>query len=274
MRKTLCLGASVLAVALAAITPASAADMYRAPQGLDGYKDGPAYVPNTWTGFYIGINGGYGWNAGTVGNNIVDVESGISSDIVTNIPVNAPDPRGGFGGGQIGYNFQRDHIVFGVEADIQGAGIKDKTSSSFRGSQDLNPLTFASKYSLDYFGTVRARLGYAFDRTLVYATGGFAYGGVSYNTAASFQGGFGPAYNLKRDATDTGYVVGGGLERKLSPAWSVKAEYQYINLGTDSASGVYFCCSEFNNTVKFDNAFHTLRVGLNYHVGQTYEPLK
>ncbi len=106
--KSLYLGASMLAVAAAAIVPASAADMYRGEMG--GYKDGPAYAPvATWTGFYAGVNGGYAFDARKEHGGLQD--------------------EGGFGGGQIGYNWQgilHPHIVFGIEADIQGSGIDNK----------------------------------------------------------------------------------------------------------------------------------------------------
>src|SRR5258706_13123413 len=98
----------ISALALGAFS-ANAADMYRAaPAG--GYKDEPVYVANTWTGFYVGVNGGYGWTPS---------DSTFGTDF---------SPSGGFGGGQIGYNWQGafglgSHLVLGVEADIQGAGI-------------------------------------------------------------------------------------------------------------------------------------------------------
>src|SRR5262245_31203276 len=178
----------------------------------------------------------------------------------------AVSPDGGFGGGQIGYNWQgvwHPHLVLGVEADFQGADISDRRTDKFG---DI----LQSK--LDWFGTVRGRLGYAFDRTLVYGTGGFAFGGIEK------LGDFSPfpfADNVaKVDKTATGYVVGGGIEYKVTPAWSVKAEYQYINLGQNDPkfqSGLSF--KRVGNTVD-DDAFHTVRAGINYHFGGGYEPLK
>jgi outer membrane immunogenic protein len=227
-----------------ALASANAADIYSGPTSVGGYKD--SYIPAVWTGWYAGLNGGYGWSEYSnqfafTGTNF----GGIS-------------PEGGFGGGQIGYNWQgiwHPHLVVGIEADIQGGDIEGKavdTAGNF------------FKSNVDYFGTVRGRVGYAVDRTLVYATGGFAYGGVKneINTFSS-------------DKTATGYVVGGGLEYKFSPAWSVKAEYQYINLGKNAPidGGLPINVVDPRVTVT-DDAFHTVRVGLNYHILPTFEPLK
>jgi outer membrane immunogenic protein len=224
--------------ALALSAAANAADIYRA-EGPGGYKDGPVYVPvATWTGFYVGVNGGYGWTS----NNSDDVLS----------------PAGGFGGGQIGYNWQAGshfgipgNLVLGIEADIQGADISDKVSGVAVGLESR----------LNYFGTVRGRLGLAFDRALVYATGGFAYGEVENSFA--FLGTF------KARDTQTGYTLGGGVEYKINSSWSVKGEYQFISLdASDSTLGNL----GFNGGDRSE--FHTIRAGLNYHVGSTYEPLK
>ena len=232
------LGLTLTSALVLAAASANAADIYR-PDAGGGYKDGPAYVPvNTWTGFYIGANGGYGWNA-----------NHNSGDTV--------DPSGGFGGGQIGYNWQGGfgfgpHLVLGVEADIQGADISDSGPVT-------NGLIVAQGTStLNYFGTVRGRIGYAFDRTLVYGTGGFAYGGVENKVA-----GVG-----KSSETQTGYAVGGGIEYKISPAWSLKGEYQFINLDASNTTG------PLGFTGSDSSELHTVRVGVNYHLGGGYEPLK
>lgn len=176
-------------------------------------------------------------------------------------PFHGLSPEGGFGGGQIGYNWQgiwHPHLVLGIEADIQGAGIEDKGTDGV-----LN-----YKSSLDWFGTVRGRIGYAADRALVYFTGGFAYGGVRNSVSNA-----GVDYSFS--GTATGYVLGGGLEYKITPAWSVKAEYQYINLGkNDPVSAGGFAFTSLPTTTLDDDAYHTVRVGLNYHFGQGFEPLK
>ena len=232
-----------------ALGTASAADMYRAPEPLaGGYKDAP--VAQSWAGFYIGVNGGYGW--------------GDHSDkfATTPFPFDGLDPKGGFGGGQIGYNWQgmwHPHLVLGVEADIQGSGIEDKATT--------HGVTFKS--NLDWFGTVRGRLGYTFGSSLVYATGGFAFGGIDNEISST-----GPVIIAKNSRIANGYTVGGGLEYKFTPAWSAKVEYQFIDLGRNDPmlNGGNTCVA---GTVKCeDDAFHTVRAGINYHIRPAYEPLK
>jgi len=235
-----------LVSAVTLISAANAADIYG---GGGGYKDGPAYIANTWTGFYIGANGGYGWSA---------TDHQLADGAFTGL-----SPEGGFGGGQIGYNWQGgfglgSRLVLGVEADIQGSDIGD--SGELRGTH------FRS--NLDYFGTVRGRAGYAFDRSLVYFTGGFAYGGLDKRVDDD-------GNTFKFRDTATGYVLGGGLEHKISPAWSVKGEYQYINLGKNElADSTGFKFSTASGVPAKDDDFHTVRIGLNYHIHQGYDPLK
>ena len=107
-RRVILAGASVIALTAAA----NAADLSQAPSAVS-YKDAPSYGVN-WSGLYVGVNGGYGWDASKIGSRW---GLWVSS------------PEGGFGGGQIGYNVQQGNIVFGVEADFQAADITDSKSS-------------------------------------------------------------------------------------------------------------------------------------------------
>ncbi len=222
-----------------AIISANAADMYRPPEGVS-YKDAPVSAP--WTGPYVGIDGGYAWGG----------DSGVT-------PPRYVDPaftsQGWFGGGLIGYNWQSGRLVYGVEADIQGASIKGAATATSLGG----PAT--AENNLDWFGTARGRIGYAAGAALLYGTGGFAYGGVRDTLTSG-------GASIAHDATATGYAVGGGVEYAFSPSWSGKAEYQYLNLGKDDlalANGA---------TAAFDHDYNTVRLGLNYHVHSGYEPLK
>ena len=214
-----------------ALASANAADIYRAPDG--GYKDGPVYVAVNWSGWYAGANAGYAWSA---------------NDIEVNPALGKLSPSGGFGGGQIGYNWQgilHPHLVLGIEADFEGAGISDSKSYA-----DL-PYSESAKTEIDWFGTVRGRIGYAFDRTLVYGTAGFAYGEVKDSYAVTTVS---SSSSASRTQTQTGWVVGGGVEHKLTPAWSVKAEYQYINLGKDD-----FYYNNAGASSSTDVELHTVR---------------
>jgi outer membrane immunogenic protein len=181
------------AVMLAAA--ANAADVYRSP-AVGGYVP---YAGVNWSGLYVGVNAGGAWN------------STHSDDFV--------DPTGGFGGGQIGYNWQgvwHPNLVLGIEADFQGAGVSDTH-------------IFGDKSELNWFGTVRGRFGYAFGPALLYGTGGFAYGNIRNKIT-------GPG-GLSISETQTGWVVGGGVEYKLAPAWSIKSEYQFLSLDAGDPNG-------------------------------------
>jgi outer membrane immunogenic protein len=261
MQKTL------FAVSVAALfgmgSAASAADVYSGST-----KDGPVplYAPAaSWAGFYIGVNGGYAWaNKDTLDGAAWCCELGFDEQ------TNKLAPAGGFGGGQIGYRLQRDRFVFGVEFDIQGSAIDDKASVSLLEQY----ASVAAKSELDWFGTLRGTLGYSlFDNFLVYATGGFAFGGVKDSLSGADY--FGKTFSVTKDDTATGSVVGGGFEYKITPSISIKTEYQHIDLGKSTLDG--FAGHEWCAVAgfgKFEHVYDTVRVGLNYHFGSTYEPLK
>jgi outer membrane immunogenic protein len=218
----------VSALALSAASQsASAADM--------GVRARPAPVPAmvqqfNWTGFYLGVHGGYG--SGSTDNNIVGL--------------NSPDPTGWFAGGQLGYNWQAPGSpwVFGVEVDSAWANIEDTATTV--GAIRL-------KSDVDYFGTARGRVGYAWDRTLLYATGGLAWADNNVHVSLA------PFGTASDSQTHIGYAVGGGLEYAFAPQWSAKVEYLYLGLGDQT----YFGAPGLN----VDLDVHTVKVGLNYRWG-------
>jgi outer membrane immunogenic protein len=260
---------SVSAMALSA--SANAADIYRAPEGVS-LKDAPVYGP-AWTGFYAGVNGGYGWSADDSNLQARHCDGSFPCGVSDGSGSKAFGADGGFGGGQIGYNWQpatswgyKDgpalgHIVLGVEADLQGAAIDGS------GVLTTAPANVNAKgtNNLDWFGTVRGRLGYAMDSTLIYFTGGLAFGGVKDTLSLS------GASTVSKDSTDTGYVLGGGVEHFFSLRWSGKVEYQYIDLGDDKLST---SATHAGATFDAEHTYNTVRVGLNYHIAPGYEPLK
>ncbi len=249
--KRLALAVSMVAFSAAG---ASAADM--AVKALPPPTITPIF---DWTGFYAGLNGGYGWSNRT--NDTVFVTSATVAPALQTV-----SPSGGFGGGQLGYNFQRGGFVSGVEADLQWAGIKDSSTTLYpTGIGNLVPFTYRASLDLEWFGTVRGRIGYAFDRTLVYVTGGLAYGQVAYSASYFFNT---PNIALpNRRNVDAGWVIGGGVEHKFTPNWSVKGEYQYMDLGSRSVSGVFPLTPQFFASTNYAERFSTVRVGLNYRFG-------
>ena len=144
------------------------------------------------------------------------------------------DKLDGFiGGGQIGYNWQTDHWVFGIEADFQGSAQKADGGfvlAPIVGAAVFPGLTVAYTDKLEWFGTVRGRVGYAFDRWLPYVTGGWAYGhGTISGTGTTTPAGTVLAFSASQDYS--GWTVGGGVEWAFMDHWSAKAEYLYIDFG-------------------------------------------
>jgi outer membrane immunogenic protein len=298
MKYALRASARIFAFIAAGVGPALAADTYRAPESTGGYKEAP-YV-QTWTGFYLGVNGGYGWSAnnskvGATGDD--NSANGDAPNTTDPGPFFASDPerfeqKGGFAGVQVGYNWQRGRWVYGLEADFQGAGIEGKKTATadadLFGAHTFDVHTTAeAKSRMDWFGTVRGRLGYAFDHTLLYATGGLAYGGVkdrlnlTFNDIGDGNGTF--STTARKEDARAGFVVGGGAEYALSPAWSVKGEYQFMDLGRSKLSATLTDnagtpqnpdINTGTGSLNADHTYHTVRIGLNYHILPGYEPLK
>jgi outer membrane immunogenic protein len=248
-----------LASSAVLISSAYAADMSAAPEG--GYKDyGPGVM---WSGFYIGANGGYAWQDSTSSITVFN----NAGTVITTKGFNA---EGGFGGGQVGRNWQYGALVLGVEADIQGSGISDSFNNRLiDGAGDrLNAHT-----SLDFFGTVRGRAGYAFNQFFVYGTAGLAYGGLTNHL---FVFGGGASADLKQSVTEIGVAVGGGVEYAINPRWSVKAEYQFLDFshGEAFSAAVVPANGVIIHSNGIGHEFNTARIGVNYHIGSIYEPLK
>ncbi|GJD58172.1 outer membrane protein [Methylobacterium dankookense] len=208
----------------------------------------PSLPVFTWTGFYAGVNAGYGFRGG--GSGFTDPTYGA---------VTGGGSRGGFaGGGQIGYNYQLtpgSGWVVGVETDIQGTAFA-KAEAAYLGTTPY----YSVRPSLDYFGTVRGRIGYAFDRVLVYGTGGFAYGGGS-------RSGYAASYpNTLPDSFRTGYAVGGGVEYAFTEKLSAKVEALYVSLRRGFTGATVYDASvpAYYGGGRDPGDFGLVRAGLNY----------
>ncbi|EJN13988.1 opacity protein [Bradyrhizobium sp. YR681] len=223
-----------------------------------------AVDPGTnWSGFYAGLNIGYGWGRSATTADFIDSGGGaLLSSSAGKFALN-----GASGGGQIGYNWQREMFVVGLEADFQGSGQKGSFAALCAGAPDgvqdgictpghrgdntfdpALPVTFNLTQKLDWFGTVRGRLGIAVTpRVLLYGTGGLAYGRVSTSGSVSainvggFPGADGGTFtpvtaSFGSSTTKLGWSAGAGIEGAFADNWSARLEYLYVDLGTVSGS--------------------------------------
>ncbi len=238
-----------LVSAIALITSANAADL-SLPGG--SYKDGPGY---DWTFLYGGLHVGGAW----ANFSAVDVDGYVSPGATT-----AVDSSGIFGGAQVGKNFQRGQVVFGLEGDVGGLDLNVKKSVGSDANAELDAGVYAD---------VTGRLGYLFaPNLLAYAKGGFAvYSGTfSVDTAA---------YGASTQSnTFIGWTAGGGLEYAVRPNWTIKAEYQFFDFG-DQTVGLNDAAQDLNNGDGYrfnakDLTANVISVGLNYRFSQASEPLK
>ncbi len=216
--------ASVGAVALAG--SAVAADLpSRAPP--------PVYVPPvpifTWTGVYLGGQIGYAW-----GNNNI-----TWGDTYGNWGSFNEQGNGVIGGAHVGYNLQLGQWVVGLEGDVDGSSISHNNNTQSFYAPYVGAYVTGVNYttSAGVQGSIRGRVGVAWDRVLLYGTGGVAFAGVNANintpgfvygtsNAYSFGGGYDSA-----SSTRVGWTVGGGIEYAVTNNWSVRAEYRYADFG-------------------------------------------
>lgn len=264
--------AAGLALALVAGS-ALAADLpsYKAP------PPPPPPPPFTWTGLYGGVNVGYGFGAG-------DYETGAY--IYPGFPnggawSGSQNITGALGGGQLGFNYQfSPWLVVGLEADIQAADLNGQRSYLGPGfGPPVNLTAVNSAKSVDWFGTVRGRLGFvlpSWPNSMVYGTGGFAYGGLDHSVSvANFFPTAAAASNGRSLFSDTatGWTAGGGVEWTplMFSAWSFKLEYLYTDLGRLNQTvfgpnffGAAFAVPFFGEHTT-STRWHTIRAGVNWH---------
>ena len=217
---------SVVAALVATTFAAQAADL-RTPN----YKS-PAYAPTyySWTGFYVGLNGGYGFGKSSISSPTL----GSTGDF---------NVKGAQFGGTLGYNLQTGSWVWGLEGDLDYSAMKGSSSTN------CAPACTASN---TWMGTARARLGYAgWDRWLPYITGGAAFGNVKFEQAG-----------IADSKTKIGYTAGLGLEYAFLANWSAKAEYLYVDLGT-AVCATPACNPTEDVSTKFKA--NIIRIGVNYH---------
>jgi outer membrane immunogenic protein len=207
-----------------------------------GMKDaGPYERPFSWTGLYVGVTAGGAQGetrfADSAASNPFDIDG-----------INA--------GTTIGYNLQlHRNLVVGVEADFSFSHISGSFGPGELGQpngDEFSCVPGACTTDVNWFGTVRGRIGYAVNSVLIYGTGGLAYGRVKsqIETNSFFQA---------RD-TNVGWTAGGGVEYPFAPGWSAKVEYLHVDLGSTEKHGVV----NFKSDVEFD----VVRAGLNYRFGK------
>lgn len=221
------LGLGMLALAV----PALAADLPLKAPALRAVYD--------WTGFYIGGHFGYGGGSLGPNTNPLPLEGVFLPHSVTGV----------MGGYQVGYNRQlSNNVVLGVEADATFPAPVDQAAMA-----RLPPAPYNT--SIDYIGTARGRIGYAFGPWMPYVTGGFAWGhpNVAFNDGS---GAIVRHYQF-------GWTAGLGLEFAVSGNWSAKLEYNHVEL-----SRQLYDLSGFGlANVNVDPRINLARIGLNYHFG-------
>lgn len=228
-------------------------------------RKAPAYTPPppvfSWTGFYVGLNAGWGWSHGGDPTTCFNSATGNSAGCAI-VPDSGLNADGFIGGGQLGYNYQVGTWVFGIEADFQGADIKDTlTVANLAGAPVAFNYTASQK--MNWFGTVRPRVGYAWDRALLYVTGGLAYGHRSASNSLNFVTGI--VYAGSNSDTRAGWTVGGGLEYAFTNNWTAKIEGLYYDLGDLTVVANRMPTPDiWSDTKVFDFRGGIIRVGVNY----------
>lgn len=227
-------------LALATAQPVLAADPTM-PEG--------AAPAATWSGFYAGLHGGYGWG---------------NSDLTNSSPPGPPsrtvslDPNGLFGGVQAGYNWQMGNVVVGAVGDFSIGDMND----SFTNVPPPGP-PFTATAEVEWMATLRARAGMLLgDQTLVYGHGGLAIGSIRGSWIGSANGVVGEPWNGTGRETSVGWVIGAGVEHRFTDKLSVFAEYAYADFGSqtfnDPPPGPAVTFTQNTNV-------QTLKVGFNVH---------
>jgi outer membrane immunogenic protein len=237
MRKWL-LGTTTLAALLLA-GAAQAADLPRKAPGPVPYAPPPFF---SWTGFYIGAHVGAGWGTKEYSD---FADTGV---LIFSGPLGSYTVNGFLGGGQIGYNWQSGRLVLGIEADASWADIK--------GSGFIFPVSPIST-KIESLGTITGRIGGTIDHALIYLKGGGAWVHEKHSID-----GF-----TTSSKSRWGWTVGAGVEYGLTPNWSAKIEYNYLDFGRKTHT--FAEIEDPGDSISWDvrQTIHTFKFGVNYRFG-------
>jgi len=223
----------------------SGAMIYAGPEPMPSGKEMKAVAPAppacpNWSGFYAGVSGGYKFGATDL-----DLDLGgfwnstpgdrADRDLIRSEAPNDLDMSGAELGGLIGYNYQWNKWVLGVEASGGYLWLRDsENTETFTEPATGDTFNVSTSLKTHYLFTVGPRIGYAFCRWLPYITGGLAIGDIDYDQAINqfFRGTRFFEEAGSTSETSVGWMVGGGLEYALTDHWKVRAQYQYIDLGS------------------------------------------
>jgi len=235
------------AVLAAFAQTASAADLppYRPPLP-------PMAAPFSWTGFYIGAHAGSAWFLKEQ-----TFTTGVPALIVND---NNYVGTGFLGGGQVGFNYQVASWVLGAEAQFSWADLEGKDNCVI-----ASPIALVNcRTKVDWLGTVAGRLGFAFDRTMVFVKGGGAWVHDNYDTSFFAT----PFPNIHVEDTRWGWMFGTGVEHAFFGNWSAKVEYDYLDFGTrTTAFPGLLALIGANEAVDIRQRIHLVKFGLNYRFG-------
>ena len=261
-------------VAIAALTAASTMAAQAADLPTRKEAPPPVFVPPpfTWTGFYVGANIGGIWSSGS--RSLTFFNPATAAFLSGYEPGGLGSNRAGvIGGGQAGYNWQTGAFVLGVETDFDGTSLGKSTnfnSLPFAGTGIPTGLLGDSlfvhaKANLDWLGTTRARLGFVAtpdNRLMIYATGGVAYAGGSANFSV-----YDASNNFlltgNPSSSRVGWTVGAGAEYALTNNWTIRGEYLYVDLGSNSFSTPAATFPVASNLAGFDGLYATGKINYN-----------
>jgi outer membrane immunogenic protein len=255
-----------------------------------GLKDMPFAPEPTWSGFYAGVYGGYGWSDSKVTSSYQSF-SPANPFAAGNVPVfesamSGTLHPGGFDvGGEAGLNWQAGSLVLGIEGSVGAFHLSDTWAHSAVLSTALPPvinaanpvITSHTTVDTDWLATVRGRLGIAFNRALIYGTGGAAFAAANFHQHNAYVTTVPVGEeNASYSDTLTGWTAGGGIEYKLGGNWSGKIEYLHLDFGSVGGSTTFTYNAKTSTSVSHsaDLKADIVQAGLNYHFNRAYEPLK
>ncbi len=262
-------------------------------------KDDPVvyHSPTVWTGFYVGVQGGYAdgdGNLDVTSDSYLEVSRGFGIRSFEGSGEGSSDDDGLFGGAHIGVNRQEGNIVYGLQADFNWSGLESGTAEAWslapRGDEGDEAAGFTSAVSeVDWYGTLTAKLGIAHGPLLAYLTGGLAYGKVNLDGVVELESSFDDGGDLRfasasfsDDETQFGYTLGAGVDYAVDHNVIIGFAYKYVDLGEVSTSAElsefrgpfgrndeFFDLAEVAGTAEADASFHTLELRLSVKVGGT-----